>query len=204
MANRASDWYFESLPEKTKDPETLPDGSTANVFIKSDKSIGVRTMITIPMIGWTPKDRVKTCGFSVKKYGEQQEVDKWTPDCGNGYGKDGKLITGNDPLDTSAPINASFAKEWTQYLVKKFGTASKNGVLFYEMDNEYELWPFTHRDVRNISVGTDEILKLTEEYAAAVKEVDPTAQILGPVGCGLLGLFYSGKILLKILLSYHN
>jgi hypothetical protein len=174
----------------------LPDGSATDRFVEKDKSFGTRSMLTVSLIGWTPKDRERRCGFSVKKYGPQQHTDQYMPDCGNGIRTDGKThITGTDPHDTSMPINASFANEWVHYLVKKYGPASKGGVLFYEMDNEYELWTWTHRDVRTTPVGTDEIIKLNEEYAAAVKEADPSALVVGPVGCSLItsGLGYDER-----------
>ncbi|XP_018332822.1 uncharacterized protein LOC108742229 [Agrilus planipennis] len=62
--NRASDWFFENLPEDNKYPEKLPDGSTTDLFVEKDKSIGARTMLTISLIGWVPKNRyciVRTC-----------------------------------------------------------------------------------------------------------------------------------------------
>ena len=195
MSNHASDWFFENIAEENQHPEKLPDGSKTDTFIEKDRSIGARTMITLPLIGWTPKDREKRCGFSVKKYGPQQRTDQWAPECGNGVHTDGKPVTGNDPKDTSVPVNASFAKEWVQHLVKKYGKASAGGVRFYQMDNEYDLWHSTHRDVRPTAVGSDEILKLTEEYASAVKQVDPSAQILGLVGWGLLSLLQTGNFL---------
>ncbi|XP_018330179.1 uncharacterized protein LOC108740377 [Agrilus planipennis] len=192
VSNRASDWFFENLLEDNKNPEKLPDGSMSDLFIEKDKLMGARSMLTIPLIGWTPKDREKRCGFSVKKYGPQNRTDRWMPDCGNGKKPDGKtLITGNDPADTSIKINSTFAKEWVQHLIKKYGTADQGGVLFYQMDNEYDLWHTTHQDVHPQPATTDEIIKLTEEYALAVKEVDPSALTLGPVGWGFVSILRS-------------
>ncbi|XP_018324510.1 uncharacterized protein LOC108736545 [Agrilus planipennis] len=115
------------------------------------------------------------------------------PDCGNGIKTDGTtLITDNDPSDASIKVNSTFTKEWVQHLTKKYGTADKGGVLFYEMDNEYDLWHSTHQDIHPQPVSTDEIIKLTEEHALAVKEVDPSALILGPVGWGYLSFLHSG------------
>ncbi|XP_025832240.1 uncharacterized protein LOC108740376 isoform X2 [Agrilus planipennis] len=191
-SNRASDWFFENLPEDNPNPENLPDGSISDLFIEKDKLMGARTMLTIPLIGWTPKDRERRCGFSVKKYGPQQQTDQLMPDCGNGKKTDGTtLITGNDPTDTSVKINSTFTKEWLQHLTKKYGTADQGGVLFYEMDNEYDLWHRTHHDIHPEPATTDEIVKLTEEYALAVKEVDPSALTLGPVGWGYLSFLRS-------------
>ena len=149
VTNHARDWYFENIAKDNPHPETLPDGSLFDRFVDKDRLLGAKTMTTVPLIGWTPKDRVRRCGFSVKKYGPQQQMDQWAPDCGNGLKPDGKtLITGNNPTDTAMPINSTFAEEWVQHLVKKYGTADKGGVKWYQMDNEYDLWQSIHRDVR--------------------------------------------------------
>jgi hypothetical protein len=191
MSNHASDWFFENIAEENTNPATLPDGSASDKFIDNNHMSGARSMLTIPMIGWTPKDRERRCGFSVKKYGEQQKTDQWSPDCGNGIDKSGKKITGNDPKDTSMAVNSTFAEEWVQHLIKKYKTADKGGVLFYEMDNEYDLWHETHRDVHPNPPSTDEFVKLTQEYGAAVKKIDHSAKTLGPVGWGYLSLLSS-------------
>ena len=77
-------------------------------------------------------------------------------------------------------------------MVKKFGTASKGGIPFYEMDNEVDIWDNTHRDIRQKPLGTDEIIKLTEEYSAAIKKIDPDAKTLGPVGWSYMSILKSG------------
>jgi hypothetical protein len=44
----------------------------------------------VPLIGWTPKSRALTCGFSVAKYGPQQSTDPYDGDCGNGVNTSGQ------------------------------------------------------------------------------------------------------------------
>ena len=66
------------------------------------------TLLTMPLIGWTPKSRTIACGFSVAKYGAQQSTDPWQANCGNGITSGGATITGNDPTDTSVAITPAF------------------------------------------------------------------------------------------------
>ena len=99
--NHASDWFFENIPNDNANPAALPDGSSSDQFIEQDRRTGTATLLTVPLIGWTPKDRTRACGFSVSKYGAQQSTDPWMPDCGNGLRPDGTDITGNNALDTS-------------------------------------------------------------------------------------------------------
>ncbi|MBX3013822.1 MAG: hypothetical protein KF832_20030 [Caldilineaceae bacterium] len=190
-ANRASDWFFENIPEENPAPEELPDNSAANRFIEQDRRTGTQTLLTIPMIGWTPKSRETTCGFSVQRYGPQQQTDGWRPDCGNGLKPNGDPLQGNDPTDTSMAIGPSFVKEWIAYLTARYGTAAEGGVTYYNLDNELMLWHHTHRDVHPEPVGYDELRDLTYTYGAAVKEADPTAQTLGPAAWGWTAYFFS-------------
>jgi hypothetical protein len=190
--NAGSDWYFEDL-HYNNDTSALPAGSEADKFVEQNGRTGSGTVMTVPMIGWTAAGRDDGCGFSVAKYGPQQDTDaQWRPDCGNGKKPDGTLITGNDPTETSVPAGADFVKGWVKYLDSAYGTAGDGGVRFYDLDNEPDLWQGTHRDVHPDGAGYDELRDRTYATAAAVKDADPAAQTLGPVGWGFNSLIYSG------------
>jgi Glycoside hydrolase family 44 len=191
-SNRASDWYFENIPNDVSDPSTLPDGSSADQFVEKDRAAGTMTIMTVPLIGWVPKAREKACGFSVAKYGPQQSIDPWDTDCGNGITPDGAVITGNDPSDTSVPAGAGFVAGWVKYLDGRYGDAAHGGVRFYNLDNEPDIWHATHRDVHPAGAGYDEMRDRTYAIAGAIKAADPAAQTLGPVGWGWNSVFLSG------------
>jgi Glycoside hydrolase family 44 len=191
-SNRASDWYFENIPNDVADPSALPDGSSADQFVEKDRATGTSTLMTVPLIGWVPKSREKACGFGVAKYGPQQSTDPWAPDCGNGVRADGTNVTGNDPADTSTPAGAGFVSGWVRYLAGRYGTAGRGGVRYYDLDNEPDIWFSTHRDVHPKGPGYDEIRNSTYAIAGAVKAADPSARTLGPVGWGWNSMFLSG------------
>ena len=190
--NRASDWFFENIAEENDDPEALPDGSTTDRFVEQDRATGSDTILTVPLIGWTPKARDGSCGFSVAKYGPQQSTDQWRPDCGNGIRTDGTPITGNDPHDTSVEAGPEYVRDWLGHLTAKYGTAAKGGVRFYDLDNEPDIWHSTHRDVHPTGASSAELRDQAYAIGAAVKAVDPGAATLGPVGWGWSSWDYSG------------
>uniref|UniRef100_UPI0007C79762 glycoside hydrolase family 44 protein n=1 Tax=Peterkaempfera griseoplana TaxID=66896 RepID=UPI0007C79762 len=193
-SNRASDWYFENIPEDVADPGALPDGSSVDTFIEKDRAAGTATDVTVPLIGWVPKaTRDKLCGFSVAKYGPQQSTDQWAPDCGNGLKPDGTPITGNDPTDTSMPAGADYVSGWVKYLKGKYGDAAHGGVKFYNLDNEPDIWHSTHRDVHPKGATYDEMRDSTYAVASAVKAADPGARTLGPTGWGWSSITLSGS-----------
>jgi hypothetical protein len=157
----------------------------------------MRTIIQVPLIGWTPKapspaSHPFACGFKVSKYGAQQGADwQWDPDCGNGTRTNGTPVTGNDPTDTSTAIDSTWVKGWVQALVGRYRTAADGGVRHYELDNEPALWNSTHRDVHPAPVTYDELRTRTVTYAAAVKAADAGALTLGPSDWGWCAYFYS-------------
>ena len=185
--NTGSDWYFENVAEDT---------NAAGLFVDQDRRTGTKTLMTVPLIGWVAKRRPAghpyDCGFSIDKYGHQQDADwTWDPDCGNGVLTNGTPITGNDPLDTSIAITPTFVANWVNHLTDIYGTAGQGGVMFYDLDNEPMLWNSTHRDVHPDPTSYDEMRDRTWAYAAALKAADPSAQTLGPVVWGWCAYFYS-------------
>jgi hypothetical protein len=192
--NTGSDWYFENIPDENSGP--LPGGSSTNQFVDQDRRTGTKTILTIPLIGWTPKRRIDDhpydCGFKVSKYGAQQSVDPWDTDCGNGANSSGN-ITGSDPADTSLAITTTFVISWIDHLESRYNMAANGGVLFYNLDNEPMLWNSTHRDVHPNPTTYDEMRDKTYAYAAAIKQADPSAKTLGPVLWGWCAYFFSAK-----------
>ena len=192
--NTGSDWYYENIPDDNAGP--LPGGSSTNQFVDQDRRTNTKTILTMPLIGWTPKRRLENhpydCGFKVSQYGAQQSVDPWDTDCGNGVNGGGN-ITGNDPADTSTPITTTFVISWITHLKSRYGTAANGGVMFYNLDNEPMLWNSTHRDVHPQPTTYNEMRDKTSAYAAAIKQADPSAKTLGPVLWGWCAYFFSAR-----------
>ncbi len=190
-SNHAFDWFFENIPDDNPNPQLLPNGSTTDRFIQQNRRTGTDTLLTVPLIGWTPKSRVRLCGFSVLKYGAQQSTDPYNADCGNGVRTNGTRITGNDPHDTSTAIGPDFVQGWMSHLASQFGDAASGGVRFYNLDNEPMLWNDTHRDAHPSATSYDEMRDRTFAYASAIKLTDPTARTFGPAEWGWSGYFWS-------------
>jgi hypothetical protein len=190
-SNRGADWYFQSVPEGDS---TM--GGAVNSFIAASRSAGAEPMITVPTLGWVAKLgllRTKLSSFSILKYGPQLAWDwQWFPDAGNGVRLNGGHITGNDPRDANMPVDPRFQQAWVKHLVGKWGTAAQGGMRYYILDNEPSLWHLTHRDVRTTGATMQEVRDRMFAYGAAVKAVDPGAQLVGPEEWGWSGYFFSG------------
>jgi hypothetical protein len=194
--NTGNDWYFENIVDDANDGYgTANYNSAADQLVSSSKGAGAAALITIPTIGWTPKDRVVnhpfTCSYPVSKYGAQKSVDPYDTNCGNGVTSGGATIT-PDPTIAATMAPASFEQGWLTHLVGKFGTAQAGGVRYYQLDNEMMLWNSTHADVHPKPVSYDEVWQTTSTYAPVIRAADPSATILGYTSWGVLDLFNSG------------
>lgn len=191
-SNRASDWYFESLPESGSGP-----GAVDDQFISDSKNGGAQPMITIPIIGWVAKlgpNSQRLCSYSIAKYGLQTGNDwQYFPDAGTGIITNTSTdITNNDPTDANMTADTNFQSGWLAHLTNLWGTASGGGVHYYIMDNEWSIWQQTHRDVQPIGATMDEVLGKFCDYATLVKGVDSNALVAGPEEWGWSGYLYSG------------
>ncbi|MFN8546992.1 MAG: glycoside hydrolase family 44 protein [Candidatus Eisenbacteria bacterium] len=192
--NSGFDWFYMNSPLDNPNPGNLPNGGAVDRFVQETKAVGAKPLVTMPTIGWVAKDRVKRWGFSIAKYGAQQDNEcirsgwqSWcAEDAGNGVRPNGTKITGNDPLDTSRTIGPSHDIGWMQHL-----TSYTGGVPYYALDNECMLWHETHRDVHPAKLTYDELWSRTASYASAMKTQDASAKLFGPVTWGWCDLYNS-------------
>nr|MDQ2730037.1 glycoside hydrolase family 44 protein [Armatimonadota bacterium] len=185
--NSGDDCYFISFGSDQSVPSGGPDELVARA-----KADGGRVLLTIPIIDYLDKAVATDCTFPVSIFGPQQKVfpyvhpivDGKATDAGNGRTPDGKPITPTPDqiLRVHVSNTPEIQRGWVEHLVQKFGKAADGGVPFYEMDNEPDGWNNTHRDIHPGKTGHDELVNATLKYAAAVKDADPTAQVLGPGG----------------------
>jgi hypothetical protein len=189
--NLGSDFFF--LNVNNFNPITGA-AETADQWIAQNKRTATASLITVPMMGYVAKDS-SSCGFSIAKYGAQDNGDDpdRPTDCGSGKRGDGSFVAGNAPTDTSQAVDPTFVKNWITQLKATHGSANAGGVSFYALDNEPELWSETHRDIHPTPLSYDELLQRSIAYGEAVKEVEPAAQLFGYVSFGWTGYWYSQR-----------
>ena len=190
VSNAASDWYFENFAQTSGATPALPNGSSFDLFHEADLETGTLSLGTISLMDWTPKDDV-SCSFSVTKYGAQQAVNPYNTDCGNGIlASNGNQIV-NDSSDAYQPSNPAFEQQWIAYLIERYGAANAGGIALWSMDNEPEWWYGVHIDIYQSPGTYDDMMARHLKWAQAVKSVDPSALVTGPVAAGWPGYFYS-------------
>ena len=199
--NAARDWGFRN---RYASDGSVPPGpsSAADRFVRTNSAAGAATLLTVPTIGWVARDA------------DNNHASTNVPNSGGtGLLSADGAIAGYDPaanrLTTSVrslprknapfvdhPTQASgtiYQDEWIAHLDKTFGTAGHGGVQFFAMDNEPDIWDYTHTDVHPARMGYDDVLKNFLDYSTAVKDVAPNALITGPVSWGWTGYVFSAK-----------
>jgi hypothetical protein len=190
--NAARDWEFRNYGDDSSQPGG--PSSVADRFVADNIRQNVASILTVPSLGW------------VARSGNKQLASTNVPaDGGPALAGTAGAIAGYDPTVnrsiTSVPsaprkIDGSdngtvYQDQWIAHLVKRFGAASAGGVQFYAIDNEPDLWSYTHTDVHPAQMSYDDMLSEFVDYADAVKDVDPSAQVLGPSLSGWTAMFYS-------------
>jgi hypothetical protein len=213
--NLDNDWYFESYLEST-----TPGGSyDAIISASRGANIGTQTIVTIPMLPYiatvSPNATTSAASlwsFSVKKYGAQvadpcgygaqgrEAADPYQTDAGLGIksatdnnGNCTYNYVQNNPADAYVPNSPAIQKAYVQYLVNKYGDSAHGGIKYYMLDNEPSIWSGTHRDVHPIPESYDEIWNDIQQYAGAIKSVDPNATVIGPEEWDWWAMWESGK-----------
>jgi hypothetical protein len=221
VTNSIADYYFENSPGTGGDGWlAVPGVSAFDALVKSNNSNGIKTLGTVPVLGWVAKDST-SCAFPSSTYPNQVS---FAPNgCGDGLypqgvsgctSSSGCNITGNNPGVTSIPepppappapsaVNAAWAQSswtggWVTSLVNQFGPgnpASGNGkgVAIYDLDNEPTWWDSNDLDVHPVPFTYDEVTNGGIGTALAIKTADPTAQVSGPIIDYWWAYFYSKK-----------
>jgi hypothetical protein len=180
--NTNHDWFFRNQG----DP-----GSHHERVLRENLRHGLKTALTVPILGWVAKDD-SSYSFPVSVFGPQQATAPDEPDAGNGVAPDGKPIAPGPPTRTSVASTPRSIERWVRAIRTQDRTRGRS-VHLYILDNEPMLWHETHRDVHPEPATYDELLEKTIAYAAAIRRADPDARIAGPAEWGWLSYHHSAK-----------
>ena len=223
-SNMGLDWYFLGGCSNValigfrncNQPDPIP-GYSVDQMISTYGAAGARALVTIPIIPYVNRSSSYSCSFPVSEYGPQQRIDPFDhPDgesCGNGVSVVGGRLTDNDIYANHVDNTPSLEQGWLEHLIATFGTAANGGVPYYQLDNEPYGWFNTHRDVMPDGATYPQIAALGEEYAAMIKQSDPSAKVFGPSdfsGPGWIGNphqqngLYAGQYYLQQMAAYQQ
>ena len=187
-SNAGFDWYFMGGNGQA----TPVPSASADLMINTYKAASnAHTLLTIPIIPYVNKMAAWNCSFPVSVYGAQQSTNPYVhpngDNCGNSIASNGTQLMDNNIFANHIDNTVALQQGWVQHLITTFGTAANGGVPYYQLDNEPGGWSNTHRDVEPTQPDYDTIISLGQQYAAMIKQTDPSAKVFGPVDFTLGG-----------------
>lgn len=90
------------------------------------------------------------------------------------------------PDTTDAYVYADEFVNWVNTMYPG-GQSDPNRPIWYSLDNEPDLWQYTHAEVHPNPVTYAELVQKSIDYAAAIKGVAPGSKVFGPVNYGWNG-----------------
>jgi hypothetical protein len=178
-SNAGADWHFEN--DQHMGPST-PPGKAITDFRDSCVTNHQDSIVTLQMAGYVSAPIFKD---TINLATEAAPSIYFYP------------VTFAKGAAFSNPPNTSDANvymdEFVNFLVQKYGYAGDpNGVKFYCMDNEPDIWSdgaqgATHPEVHPLDPCCVEYKDKSVAISLAVKNVDPNAQMMGPVSYGFSG-----------------
>jgi hypothetical protein len=181
-------------------------GTGSDTFVQTNKSRGLDTLMTIPITGWLANVATSSDSTYSAQIGQNLSFCNYpqlsdgsllsSGTCCQAIGTQESILVdkGSNNLDTS------FMGNWVAHFVSTFGTAANGGIKYYQLDNEPDNWQGLRQDIYpalyppgtncldysvKIASGNesgvspnDDIINRSVAYAAAIKNADPTAQVL--------------------------
>lgn len=186
-SNAGADWYYEN--DQYMSSSTIP-GKAITDFHNQALSQGQASIVTLQMAGYVSAPIWRQIILAT----ESAPSIYFYPIV---FAKEAPFCSPPGSPDTSDGV--VYMDEFVNFLVSKYGHAGEpNGVKFYNLDNEPDIWSngnkgATHPEVHPAKPTCLEIKDKGAALSMIVKNVDPNAQILGPVSYGFGGyLDFSG------------
>jgi hypothetical protein len=220
VTNSASDYYFENFAGAAEMLPNAGGSTNFTEFVTANGTLGTKALGTAPVQGWVSNATAGACSFPETTLPGQVSYagncgDGMYPEGTQGCTATGGcsiLGTASTPAITSvaeappAPPGASGATlswaqgtwtgGWVQSLVSAYGPGNPasgvgKGVAIWDLDNEPAWWDAVHRDVHPVPSTYDEVTQGGIGTAVAIKTVDPSAEVSGPVIDYWWNYFYS-------------
>lgn len=176
-SNAGSDYYYENDQEMSS--SSIPGYAITNDFRDLCVANHQDSIVTLQMAGYVsvpPKIKINLATQAAPSiYFNQVVFAKGAPFC-------------SPPGSPNTSDGVVYMDEFVNFLVSKYGHGGDpNGVKFYDMDNEPDLWSSTHPEVHPNDTNCAEYKDKSVAISLAAKNVDPNAQMLGPVSYGFEG-----------------
>jgi hypothetical protein len=173
-SNAGTDWYNQN--DGYLSASDVP-GEAVRPTIAAAQALDAATVVTVPINGYVAAD--KDGGGDVNQTPSYLAV-RFRQ----------SLPAKGAPFSLTPDPNDGFVyqDEFVNWVLHEFpGAEDLAHPVFYELDNEPDLWPSTHPRIHPDPTTYAELAQKTIATAEAIKRVSPGARVLGPVNYGWLG-----------------
>jgi hypothetical protein len=174
-SNAGSDWFHQN--DDYLGGGKVP-GEVVRAPVAAALAAGASAIVTVPMAGYVAADKLGGGDVAATPDHLNVRFRRSLPKKGAPFSLQ------PDPSDAFV-----YQDEFVWWLESRFAAAQAigNRRLLYSLDNEPDLWASTHARIHPQPVRYDELLSRTVATASAIKDVAPSALVLGPVSYGWYG-----------------
>lgn len=174
-SNAGSDWLHHSDLSLLREPGQTGPADLLVDLVRGDHARGASTWLTLPLAGFVAADAAGT----VHPH-ETAPSARWKR----------VLVRGDSPPSSQPDLDDSTVRldELLLVLRARLGTEGIDGVQAFLLDNEPALWSHTHPRVHPEPARWAEVLERGVELARLVTELEPRAEVVGPVLYGWAAL----------------
>ena len=183
-SNAGSDYFYQN--DSYLSSSTTP-AEAVRSFIAGDQADGLASLITVQMQGLVSADENGPVSVS-----SPPDLTRFKQVVFKKSTQSGMAFTVTPPTND----NYVYMDEFLYALDQKFSGQSIFGAsptthsVFVQLDNEPELWNFTHLEVQSATaVTSDNYISKTISLTKALKDQFPNVVIFGPVHYGFEGIF---------------
>src|SRR5262245_17482938 len=154
-------------------------GGAISPMLSNASARNAGAIVTIPINGYVSADKngggdVRNSGANYLQTRFKQELPRkgsafsLTPDTSDGFVYQDEFVNW---------VKTNYA----------YGQTDPNKPIWFELDNEPDLWNSTHAEVHPNAPTYAEMVQKTVDYSGAIKDVEPNALVFGPVNYGWQG-----------------
>ncbi len=177
-SNAGNDYQYQNDNYLCSNAGCDRPGEVARRFLDAAVAHDTSAVLTLPMAGYVAADTLG--GGDVRRSGAGYLSTRFR----RSVARKGSAFA----LTPSVTDEAVYQDEFVNWVNATYPAASRGArEIFYELDNEPDLWASTHAEIHPDRATYSELITRSTELASAVKAVSPSTLIFGPVSYGWAG-----------------
>jgi len=180
-SNAGSDYHFQN--DGYLSSSTTP-GAAVLTTIQADGAAGKTTLLTIPINGYVSADRLGNGDVRYPNGDTSKPIIPQSTVLATRFVQEYPAKPGGAASFTLTPSTSDGAVYQDEFVNWVNHQTVAGQQVFYNLDNEPDLWASTHAEVHPAATRYSELVADNINYATAIKNVSPSAMVFGAVNYG--------------------